>query len=308
MAGLSIESAAVRVEVDPGFGARVLSLIDRRSGRDWMAKGPQSANTGEEAVYLADEAVGWDECFPTVARWDAASTVWARNLRDHGDLWGRAWTVDSHTAGALTLSYTDKDFRFTRTLAIHGEVVVASYRVDNLGSVDLPFLWALHGLLAVTPNDRIELPGIDTVAATYVTRDGATLDLPTSFWPGPARDLDLPLDVIHPAATRFAAKLYASDVPGSSVSVGGANGWLDIDWEEAEIAHLGLWLNYGGWPAPGNVHHIALEPTTGPVDDLGTALATGTAVTLAPGDSKSWTVTLALRTATAHHSPTDPTR
>ena len=50
MAILALESQTVRVEIDPDFGARVLSLIDRRSGRDWMAKGPRSNQAGEDAV------------------------------------------------------------------------------------------------------------------------------------------------------------------------------------------------------------------------------------------------------------------
>ncbi len=298
MAVLALESQTVRLEINPDFGGRVLSLIDRRSGRDWLAKGPQSANTGENAAYLANEAVGWDECFPTVSRWDARATMWARTLRDHGDLWGRAWTVVSQSTQSLALSYSDRDFRFTRTLTVRGDVLVARYLVDNLGTTGLPFLWALHGLLAVTPHDRIDLRGIDSVAATYVAQHGTMITVPELSWPGPNPAIDLALDAIHTAAAHFAAKIYASALPRPQVSVGGRNGWLDIFWDNSEIANLGLWLNYGGWPTPGEVHHLALEPTTAPVDDLGAALKSGAAITLAPGASKSWTVTLVLRSPT----------
>ena len=38
------------------------------------------------------------------------------------------------------------------------------------------------------------------------------------------------------------------------------------------LPYAGLWLNYGGWPTPGDMHHLAVEATTAPVDHLGQAL------------------------------------
>lgn len=112
MAIIAIESNAVRVEIDPAFGARVLSLIDRRSGRDWIAKGPQSTQIGEEAMLLANEAVGWDECFPTVAPWDATGTPWAATCATMVTSGGRPWTVDAQSSDSLTTSRSDGAFRF----------------------------------------------------------------------------------------------------------------------------------------------------------------------------------------------------
>ena len=295
MAILSLQNEAVRIEVDPSFGARVLSLVDRRSGRDWMAKGPQSAQVGEDAVYLADEAVGWDECFPTVSPWDASGTAFARPLRDHGDLWGRPWTIDAHSPASLTLSRADSSFRFTRRLSLAESTLTADYTVENVATVPMPFMWALHGLLAVTPDDRIEMAGVDAVQCTYLSLGGKAISAHRLHWPGPDEALDLPLDAVQPVSTHLAAKLYASNIPTAKVSVGGRNGWLDIGWNKAEIAHLGIWFNYGGWPETGDVHHIALEPTTAPADHLGQALEQGNDVTLAPGAAKRWSIAMTLR-------------
>jgi galactose mutarotase-like enzyme len=289
-----LESAEVRVEIDPAYGARVLSLLDKRSGRDWMAKGPQSTQVGEGAVYLADEAVGWDECFPTVAPWDATATALGRRLRDHGDLWGRPWSVDAQAGDSVTTSWSDGAFRFTRLLSLAGATLTVSYAVTNLAAEPLPFMWALHGLLAVTPDDRIRMDGVDHVAASYIARDGETIVAPSLPWARAATPVDVALDAVLPADAHFAAKLYASNVPAARVSVGGANGRLTFAWDNSELRHLGLWLNYGGWPSPGAVHHLALEPTTAPVDHLGQALQGGTAITLPPGTTSRWVIALTL--------------
>lgn len=290
MRSIFIENPNLRVGVTPDYGARVVSFIDKLSGREWIAQGSESANTGEDAVYLGDEAVGWDECFPTVSPCDASATAWGRRLRDHGDLWGRPWRVDAASAETLALSYADRQFRFSRELSLRGAALVASYAVENLSGEPLPYLWALHALLAVTPGDRIELPGVDKVRATYLTLGGAMRSIPELGWAGRSDPLPFSLDEVQPATAAFAGKFFASGL--RSARVGRPGQWLEIGWDNS-IEDLGIWLTYGGWPAPGGHQEAALEPTSSSADDLGDAIAAG-AVPLAPGERRNWRVTLTL--------------
>jgi galactose mutarotase-like enzyme len=280
-----IENEDLRVGVMPDYGARVVSLLDKASGRDWILSGDPSPNTGEDAVYGADEAVGWDECFPTVAPWQADDTIWGRRLRDHGDVWGRSSAVTARTASALTTERADATFRFRRTLSLDGKVLTAAYEIENLSSCEMPYLWALHGLLAVTPSDRILIDGIDRVAATYLADHDDTLGPRMVTWPDPAGTLPFALDRVQPSNRRFAGKFYA-DVPGRRAAVGHGSAYLVLTWDDGLA--LGIWLNYGGWPSAGGPHHIALEPTSAPADHLGEALATS----VPPGDHRNWAVTL----------------
>lgn len=294
MMGVSfLENDHLLVAIAPDYGARVTSLFDKAGGREWITQGRQSPNTGEDAVYFGDEAVGWDECFPTVASWDATSTAWGRKLRDHGDLWGRPWQVDKQTPTALTLSYSDAQFSFTRELRLDGPALIARYRAENLSAEPLPYLWALHGLLAVTERDSIELPGVETVSATYLSLGGKWLDAPEIAWAKPNGVLPFTLDKVQRASSAFAAKLYASGVAGQSARVGHAGQWLEIAWD-GSIDHLGIWLTYGGWPGPGGHHEIALEPTNAAGDQLGHAIDAG-AAPLAPGERRDWRLTLTLK-------------
>jgi hypothetical protein len=346
MTPLAIENAAMRVGVLPDFGARVVSLLDKANGREWIFQGGISHETGEDAVFGAAEAVGWDECFPTVSPCDATGRMWGRRLRDHGDLWGRPWAVDTHTDATLTTTRATAEFAFTRRLALAGPTLTATYRVENRTRSEMPFLWALHGLLAAPPGDRIVLPGVTALSATYVSRGregfgaafnephpsephgelvepgggraagpapvlrqaqvegglkdqrlrGKKAGAPTVPWPDTRRGLGFRLDEVQPAAAGFAGKFYGQ--PGEPrAAVGGDGQWLVIGWS-APLATIGLWLNYHGWPSPPQGHHLALEPTTAPVDHLAAALGTGRAAWIAPGASAEWTITLTLsRTA-----------
>jgi galactose mutarotase-like enzyme len=289
----TLANGDISVTVDADYGARIVSLRDLVTGREWMLQGKNSADTSEDAVYGTAEAIGWDECFPTVAPWDASHTIWGRVLRDHGDLWGRPAEIVEQTDIRLVTIQSGILFSLTRALEVNGTTLRVAYRLSNRSAEDLPYLWAAHGMLRVAPDDRIVLPGIDMVIATYLARDGDIDAARMLRWPGPNTEWLEPFDRVHPASSRRAAKLYVTDVPGAEAYVGNVAGWLRISWSE-EIDSLGIWLNYGGWPVPGDAHHIGLEPTNAPVDHLGQAIARGTAA-LPPGVVHEWAIEYTVR-------------
>ena len=268
MTDLILQNEQLMVAVAPDFGARVTRLIDRASGRDWMAPGGQSSQTGEDAVYGLAEAAGWDECFPSVGRCDASGTVWGRVLRDHGDLWGRPFAITEHRADLLTLEYESGQFRFVRTLRLDGATLFVDYQIDNLTAEPMPYLWALHGLLAVRPGERITLPEVTRLTAPYVSLQGAIIDLPLINWPHTRAALGFDIDTVQPQTAGFAAKMYATVPSKARARVGG----LEIVWSGDQIGHLGLWFTYGGWPGVGGVHHMAIEPTNASAGDLAEGL------------------------------------
>jgi galactose mutarotase-like enzyme len=290
---VTLRSSSVEVDVLPTFGARVVALVDRRSGRNWLAIEGQSAGPRDDHAFGVEEAAGWDECFPTVAPWDASKTTWRRRLRDHGELWGRAWTVKHWDDLSLGTVYEDRDFSFARELALDEAQLTATYRVQAIGNKILPALWSMHALLALAPGERIEIPRLKRVDATYLTLGGRTLSKRLLNWPDNGDSLPFPLDRVQPTQTRFSGKFYAEDASFSRASVGGENGWLDFEWEGVD--YLGLWMTYGGWPQPNDILHVAIEPTNAPADHLGGAIATERALRLTPGEPISWRVALTLR-------------
>jgi hypothetical protein len=292
----TLANAEMSVAVDVAYGARITSIYDRVTGREWMLQGDRGVDVSDTAIYGAGEAIGWDECFPTVLPWDASGTVWGTMLRDHGVLWGRpAEIVEASDRHAVTTQFGET-FSFRRTLELYGPILRAKYRLENRTREPLPYLWAAHGMLRVMPDDRIVLPGVARVRANHLARGGKILVAPTLSWPGPNPAWPEALDRVQPVTAYLAAKLYLADVPGGAAYVGNETGWLRIGWSK-EIDSLGIWLNYGGWPTSGVVHHIGLEPTNAPVDDLGAAIARATPP-VPPCGQREWSVTYALRAPT----------
>lgn len=290
MATKVLESPRLRVVVDADFGARVTSLVDKLGVRDWMTQGGQSSNVGEYAVYSSPEAVAWDECFPTVDAWEGAATPWKRRLRDHGDVWGRRWNVEAESATFLELSYTGAEYRFVRRLTVEGDTLVADYAVTNLLGEPLPYLWALHALLAVKEGDRIELPGVETVQSSFMALGGKTLPEAVLKWHGANGVLPFALDEVQPKSAEFAAKFVLGGLAGGSARIGQAGQWLTYSWDQS-IADLGIWITYGAWPLAGGHYEVALEPQSALANDLGQAIAAG-AKPLAPKEERRWQVRL----------------
>ena len=273
---LILRSDCLELTLEPAFGARVTTLTDRRSGRQWLVAGDCVGSADDQATYGAAQACGWDECFPNIA--PGHDPVWG-DLRDHGALWGRPWQVTQHPDPQhCTTVFRSPLFDFERSLTLDGAILTADYRVTNRSASPLPYLWSQHALLATTAPDRLALHGI----ADLVT--GTTHYL----WPDhPARNLTQ-VGALHEG---FMQKSYASTPEGAAAEVLGPNGSVCFDWA-GDVTAFGLWLDYGGWPADAPVHQIAFEPTTAMADDLDGARVKGQLRWLERGSTDHWAVSI----------------
>ena len=65
----------------------------------------------------------------------------------------------------------------------------------------------------------------------------------------------------------------------------------------AEITHVGVWMNYGGWSGSGseNYYNLGLEPCIGGRDSLSSAKLLGEYTVLPAQGSRSWRLELSIR-------------
>lgn len=284
---LLLENEHIALTLAPHFGARVTSLMDKSTGRNWLVPGDLVGQPGNEAAFLSAQACGWDECYPTVGR--CASIAWGRTLRDHGDLWARPWTC-TQTQDVIKATYRDDQTKFTRTLSLEGASVVASYKVTNARDTLLPTLWSQHCLLACEPGEKLTFEGISAMVA-----GGQAIDI--------ANVGGTDFTKVHNKASGLALKAYGVVDDHARVCVTGENGGIAFSWSAEDAAYLGLWLDYGGWPEDGPVHQVAIEPTTSPSDDLSGALAGDHAIWLKPAQSRTWQVKTTLLPSQSEESP-----
>jgi hypothetical protein len=272
----SLGNEEIELVVVPELGARIVSLKNLRTGREWLWHPPSGLKLfgndwGDD--FSRSPLAGIDECFPTIT-----PCVWrGRSLPDHGELWNTVWHVDDAAwqTGVLTTSVCSaiSPFRFERTIQLENGEVRLSYRLSNLSGTAERFLWALHPLLRLQAGDQLQLP--DSSRAKF---NGTT-------W------IDA-IDVAIPEA--LCAKSFAWSVGEGRAVVGNATTGdvLEFAWNPEQNPALGLWLTRGGWHGH---HHFAIEPANGDHDSLAVAAGKDRCGTIAPHDTINWEVSLCVK-------------
>ena len=261
--------------VVPELGAKIISLKNLRTGREWMWHPDGGLKLFQN--WMGDDfsngpLVGMDECLPTIS-----PCVWrGRELPDHGEVWTAAWEVDPEPwkNGCLgtSISLKASPFDFARTVELYENEVRLNYQLTNRSPEPEYFLWAMHPLLRLQTEDRLMLP--------KSTR---------ALWNG----LDW-IDAIESAVPRGnCSKLIGGPVTEGVASIQNRRSGdrLQFEWSPSENNALGLWLTRGGWHGH---HHFAMEPTNAGADALTDAVASKWCGALAGASSTAWQVRLRL--------------
>jgi len=261
----------VELAMVPELGARIISLKDLRTGREWLWHpdgGRKLLRNRASDNFESSPLVGLDECLPTIApcSWQE------RNLPDHGEMWTEAWSLDLEAweRGLLRTSVSLKisPFDFERTIELQEKEVRFSYRLYNRAAAAEFYLWAMHPLLRLQVGDKLELP-----ASTRALLNGAP-------W----------LDALSLARPKGdCEKLFACRVSEGRAAINNpeTGDRLEFVWDAAENNTLGLWLNRGGWHGH---HHFALEPANGEPDVLTAAAQRKCCGAVALHSSVTWQV------------------
>src|SRR5690242_16142349 len=88
-----LNNRQLEVAVVPELGAKIISLKNLRSGREWMWHPPGELELFYNSPgdnFSSSPLVGMDECLPTIE-----PCVWrGRELPDHGEVWSAVWNID----------------------------------------------------------------------------------------------------------------------------------------------------------------------------------------------------------------------
>lgn len=292
-----LRSDTVEIVVTPAVGAKIVSLRNRRSGREWMWSPPDHRALRVMRVgapFDSSSLVGGDECFPTIA----ACTWQGRELPDHGEVWGISWFLDEQAFGRGQLrtgvSLPVSRFWLERSLTLAGDTVTFDYAVRNDAFVPQEFMWAFHPLMAITNDDEIVLEPTPTTVRLEAAMNlalGAQGDPVT--WPEPLPGVRLDRLELGGAA---AVKLFSEERAVSSAAIRHrpTGEELRFEFDPRVVNTLGIWLTRGGW---NGYHHLALEPGIGAPDALDQAVTRWKRFGLVlPGDVMRWRFRIRLTT------------
>lgn len=301
LAGIALRGRVVELTVVPDAGGKILAFTHRPSGLALLWQNPRVPLQRTYAGAPFDDvwSGGWDEIFPT----DAPCQLDGVSYHDHGDLWIGPWEWelqrDDGRSAVLSMRRPSPSLPCLMerwiTLERDSPEVAVRYRLTNLGTQPVRFLWNVHVAQPVTPGARLHLPASRlAVQAPYTGRaEGAQGGIPWPLFRG--RDLSR----LPPPTSGLTEFLCTDDL---------REGWCAVSHRQAGVALVlrfdrsvfpQVWAfgAYGGWRG----HHVlVVEPSTGRPGSLADNVAAGAAAVLEPAASLETEV---LATAV---SPVDP--
>jgi len=293
-----LRTLSTEIHVAPELGAKIISLKNLETGREWMWRPPGLSRLFRNKLgdpFENSTLVGADECLPTIApcKWGG------RDLPDHGEVWSIPWAVDRQAwdQGCIktTVATPVSPFVFERTVRLEENEVWLDYRLRNASQKPEPFLWAFHPLLKIVEGDRISLPG--NVRSVRVESVDGLQDMPhgsTKPWPEPLPGVELDGIDFGPHGLACAKLFVESPSEACAAIVNSETGEsLVLQFDARQNPALGIWITRGGW---NGYEHVALEPTNLAFDSLAEAAskAVPTGIVLPPKAEKLWAIRLCL--------------
>jgi hypothetical protein len=270
-----LRTAAIEIAVVPELGAKIISLRNLRTQREWLWRPKDSLELFKNSPqddFSASTLVGIDECLPTIA----PCTWRGRLLPDHGEVWSCPWVVDQTEWQRGTLRTSIKleksPFEFERTLQLRKDYLQFDYKLSNLAAMEEHFIWAIHPLLRLMEGDELELP-----ESTRSLFNG-------KVW----------IDAVATASPQNECfKAFAHPVREGRAAIKNSvqGDWLEFTWDADTNNALGLWLTRGGWHGH---HHFAIEPTNAAHDSLAVAAGLQHGGVIAGCASTGWQLSIRL--------------
>ncbi|MHB0856525.1 MAG: DUF5107 domain-containing protein [Anaerolineae bacterium] len=149
----------LQVVVAPTIGGRIVSLIHRPSGHEflWRNAALPLEQLPPGTAYDPHFYGGIDELLPN----DIPERINGVDAQDHGELW--TTPLEAHVEGdalilAGTLPLTGLTYQRRMTLRAQGPYLDADYTIDNPTGERRIFLWKPHAALNIRAGDRIVCP------------------------------------------------------------------------------------------------------------------------------------------------------
>lgn len=283
---IRLESNHLRVDVAPGVGGRVVSLVEKASGHEflWRNRALRLEALPGGSDYDPNFFGGIDELLPN----DIPEEISGVACPDHGELWTLplAW---QHRGAVLTLEGTLPRFglRYHRTMALReeGPAIECSYRITNPTPEPRAFLWKLHAALAIQAGDVIDCPAgwarvVDAAYTRFTTLTPFT-------WPV----LDGQAANVIPPAEGTMDFFYLYELRAGQIAWRRPSAGLEFAYQFDPRVFPFAWLfaSYGGFLGH---YTVVLEPCTAMPMSVNEAAARRQCAVLPPGETLETRVTI----------------
>ena len=287
-AAITVESPALRATLLPNDGAKMASLIDRRTGKELLAV-KDSEEYGvltADGSYVDSECSAFDDMFPTIDPYTPSEGRYAGvTYPDHGEMCRTEFEASVQT-NSVTLTASSRLFavscKKTVSACEDGSILI-DYSYKNSGDEDFPFIWAGHVMLKGEDGMRLYTPFADDAKTEMIF---ATEGYDATVLP---KDVLMGFEPGIGAAYKF---YYLDKMSEGRFGVGYKDGrMLTFEFDKEKLPYLGVWLNNGEFQG---IYNIAPEPCTAPFDAPDKAASRGYTSVIPAGDKFEFSIKISI--------------
>jgi len=169
-----LENRQIRAEFIPEPGGKMVSLINKITGYEFLVQRPSSIYRDQpfDGLYIDGECSGYDDMFPTIDECDYKNDPWKGiKMADHGEVWSLPWDYEI-TNNSLKLNVNGVRFPYDleKTIYFTAENSLRlDYVLTNNSNYDFEFLWAGHFMFNLEVGTRVRAPGDCNEIITILT-------------------------------------------------------------------------------------------------------------------------------------------
>lgn len=295
-----LENERLSVVVVPKLGGKLASLYLKDRAFELLFQNDRPAICGTS--FEEGEACGFDDAFPNIQ--EETVSVNGKNIRypDHGEIWQSKMTVLDISKTAVSLGCDSKILPcyYEKAITLTGRGVKLHYRIVNTGNYAFPCIWTMHCLVRFEKDMKLFYPQ-DTKEFENVLEGGSLGRIGTRFSYKPSSEASSDssshpcFSWDHAAGEDSMCKYYISHPVGE-----GSCGYeypsqgvkCEIRYDAKKLPYLGVWITRGGFRGE---YNLAMEPSNGYYDGIGTASANGKCPSLQPGERMEFEMEIALQ-------------
>ena len=262
-----LENETLRAEFLPDPGGKMVSLIGKRTGYEFLVQRPNSTYREQPfaGVYVDGECSGFDDMFPTIDACACENAPWQGvELADHGEVWSLPWDVVSANAHSVTMAVHGFRFpyRLEKRIALtESGSLRFDYELTNLSPFDFEYLWAGHLMLNLEECAKVSLPDDCREMVTILSNSGLNFG-DVHRWPylKDANGETYRADIARSKDVKGFEKYYFTQPL--------KQGWCALEYPDQQkkiqisfsavtVPYLGILMNEEGWDG---LYNIFIEP------------------------------------------------
>jgi len=285
-----VETAKLKACFLPKYGAKLTSLKDIRTGREFMAENPGETyqKLAYGGSYVNAECSAFDDMFPTIDPFICNDYPWkGAEYPDHGEVCALKWHYEILEESLHMWVYSVRfGYRMDKWVEEKDGTVVVRYQVENLTEFNFNGFYAAHCMLQAEEGMEIKVPykeGAPVTTAfchsgkigTYGSKGNWPVFNEVDLSRMPSRELydNYKIFFDEPAPEGWCELKFAD---GNVLKVG---------FDQEAMPHMCIWYNLN---LVNGLYNVALEPGTGSYDRPDIARLNGKNSILHGYEKKQW--------------------